>query len=97
MLDRNKKLKSANLYKQLNRSKQKKLVVLMRSCFRCNLVCRIGSGAMIIIIGIAARWLDLHAKGNKYWLSLCNHEMKKPKFPLLFHLQVRGFPYPLLA
>ncbi|GMN42444.1 hypothetical protein TIFTF001_011660 [Ficus carica] len=47
----------------------------------------IGSGAMIIIIGIAARWLDLHAKGNKYWLSLCNHEMKKPKYPLLFHLQ----------
>lgn len=47
----------------------------------------IGSGAMIIIIGIAARWLDLHAKGDKFWLSLCNHEMKKPKFPLLFHLQ----------
>ncbi|XP_024024305.1 GPI ethanolamine phosphate transferase 1 [Morus notabilis] len=48
----------------------------------------IGSGAMIIIIGIAARWLDLHAEGNKYWLSLCNHEIKKPKFPMLFHLQV---------
>ncbi|PON75994.1 GPI ethanolamine phosphate transferase [Trema orientale] len=47
----------------------------------------IGSGALIIIIGIAARWLDMHAEGNKYWLGLCNHEMKKPRFPGLFHLQ----------
>ncbi|KAM6549908.1 hypothetical protein CsatB_021584 [Cannabis sativa] len=47
----------------------------------------IGSGAMIIVIGIAARWLDLHAGGNKYWISLCNHEKKKPKFPMLFLLQ----------
>lgn len=52
---------------------------------------------MIIIIGIAARWLDLHAEGNKYWLSLCNHEIKKPKFPMLFHLQVQKLPYHLLA
>ena len=52
---------------------------------------------MIIIIGTAARWLDLHAEGNKYWLSLCNHEMKKPKFPLLFHLQVQKMPYHLVT
>ncbi|GAV74818.1 Sulfatase domain-containing protein/Lipase_3 domain-containing protein/PigN domain-containing protein [Cephalotus follicularis] len=47
----------------------------------------IASGATIIIIGIAARWLDLHGEGNKYWLSICNHETRKPKFPMLFHLQ----------
>lgn len=43
---------------------------------------------MIIMIGMAARWLDLHAGENKYWLSICNHEMKKPRFPMLFQLQV---------
>ncbi|TXG58989.1 hypothetical protein EZV62_016818 [Acer yangbiense] len=45
------------------------------------------SGAMIIIIGASARWLDLHSERNKYWLSICCHELKKPRFPMLFHLQ----------
>ncbi|KAK2647549.1 hypothetical protein Ddye_015038 [Dipteronia dyeriana] len=45
------------------------------------------SGAMIIIIGAAARWLDLHSERNKYWQSICCHEFKKPRFPMLFHLQ----------
>ncbi|KAG6719888.1 hypothetical protein I3843_03G030900 [Carya illinoinensis] len=44
------------------------------------------SGAMIILIGIVARWLNLHAEG-KYWLSISNHEVEKPKFPMLFQLQ----------
>ncbi|KAL5582478.1 hypothetical protein UlMin_014920, partial [Ulmus minor] len=48
----------------------------------------LGSGVMIFIIGIAAMWLDLHAEGNKYWLSICNHVRKKSKFPMLFLLQV---------
>ncbi|KAJ0098524.1 hypothetical protein Patl1_21939 [Pistacia atlantica] len=47
----------------------------------------IASGAMIIIIGAAARWLDFHAEGKKYWLSICNHEAKKSRFPILFYLQ----------
>ncbi|KAA8548057.1 hypothetical protein F0562_004682 [Nyssa sinensis] len=47
----------------------------------------IASGAMIVMIGGVARYLDLHIEGNKYWRSLCNHEMKKPRFPMLFHLQ----------
>ncbi|KAJ7970891.1 GPI ethanolamine phosphate transferase 1 [Quillaja saponaria] len=47
----------------------------------------IASGAIIIIIGVAARWLDVHAGRNKYWQSICNHQLKKPKFPMLFHLQ----------
>ncbi|KAJ0043214.1 hypothetical protein Pint_19496 [Pistacia integerrima] len=48
----------------------------------------IASGAMIIIIGAAARWLDFHAEGKKYWLSICNHETKKKsRFPILFYLQ----------
>ncbi|KAG6619211.1 hypothetical protein I3842_Q102900 [Carya illinoinensis] len=44
------------------------------------------SGAMIILIGIVARWLNLHAEG-KYWLSISDHEVEKPKFPMLFQLQ----------
>lgn len=44
---------------------------------------------MIIMIGMAARWLDLHVEGNKYWLSICNQEMKTPRFPMLFLLQVQ--------
>ncbi|KAK4603814.1 hypothetical protein RGQ29_012363 [Quercus rubra] len=47
----------------------------------------IASGAMIILIGLVARWLDLHAEGNKFWLSISNHGVKRPKFPMLFHLQ----------
>lgn len=47
----------------------------------------IGSGVMIIMIGVAARLLDLHTEGNKYWLSICNHDKKQPKFPMLFQLQ----------
>lgn len=49
---------------------------------------RIGSGVMIIMIGVAARLLDLHTEGNKYWLSICNHDKKQPKFPMLFQFQV---------
>ncbi|KAK9272720.1 hypothetical protein L1049_003097 [Liquidambar formosana] len=45
------------------------------------------SGAMIIMVGAAARWLDLHTEGHGYWLSITNHGMKKPRFPMLFHLQ----------
>nr|POF00068.1 gpi ethanolamine phosphate transferase 1 [Quercus suber] len=47
----------------------------------------IASGAMIILIGLVARWLDLHAEGNKFWLNISNHGVKRPKFPMLFHLQ----------
>ncbi|XP_028771085.1 GPI ethanolamine phosphate transferase 1 isoform X1 [Neltuma alba] len=47
----------------------------------------VASGAVIIVIGIAARWLDLNAGGNKYWLSICNHEFKSPKHSALFYLQ----------
>lgn len=47
----------------------------------------VASGAMIIIIGAVARWLDMHAAGNKYWLSICNLGMGKARFPMLFHIQ----------
>lgn len=45
------------------------------------------SGAIIILISFAARWLDLHGEGNKYWQSICNCERKKPRFPILIYLQ----------
>ncbi|CAL0321542.1 unnamed protein product [Lupinus luteus] len=48
----------------------------------------VGSGAVIIIIGIAARWLDLHAGRRKYWLSICNRELKSPRTSPLFYTQV---------
>ncbi|XP_020538218.1 GPI ethanolamine phosphate transferase 1 isoform X2 [Jatropha curcas] len=47
----------------------------------------IASGAIIVTIGAAARWLDQHSEGNKYWSSLCCHETKKPRLPMLFHAQ----------
>ncbi|KAJ8423594.1 hypothetical protein Cgig2_030660 [Carnegiea gigantea] len=51
----------------------------------------IGSGALIILIGIAARLLELYAKESKYWPTIINHELSKPKLPMLFHLQVLQF------
>lgn len=48
----------------------------------------IASGAIIVIIGAAARWLDQHSEGNKYWLRICYHRMEKPRSPVLFFLQV---------
>lgn len=43
---------------------------------------------MIIMVGAAGRFLDQHTEGNKFWLSICNSDAKKPKFPMLFQLQV---------
>lgn len=45
------------------------------------------SGAMIIIVGVASRWLGLHTEGDRYWLRINIHGMKNITFPLLFHLQ----------
>ncbi|KAJ6775721.1 PHOSPHATIDYLINOSITOL GLYCAN CLASS N [Salix koriyanagi] len=47
----------------------------------------IASGAIIVIIGAAARWLDQHSEGNKYWLRISYHKMEKPRSPVLFFLQ----------
>ncbi|KAL6143338.1 hypothetical protein ACLB2K_054033 [Fragaria x ananassa] len=47
----------------------------------------IWSGVMIIMVGAAGRFLDQHTEGNKFWLSICNSDAKKPKFPMLFQLQ----------
>ena len=44
---------------------------------------------MIILIGVVARWLELHAEG-KYWQSISKHDVKRPKFPMLFQLQVHS-------
>ncbi|KAL3624208.1 hypothetical protein CASFOL_033024 [Castilleja foliolosa] len=45
------------------------------------------SGFFIVIIGVAARYLDLYAGESKYWFSL-THESKKSKFDILFIIQV---------
>lgn len=51
------------------------------------LSCSVGSGAMIITIGGAARYLDRRVRDNKYWSSLLNCD-RETKFPFLFELQV---------
>ncbi|KAL9265009.1 GPI ethanolamine phosphate transferase 1-like protein, partial [Drosera capensis] len=49
---------------------------------------KVASGALIIVVGIVPRWLELSNKQNKYWLSLVHQDIFKPKLPMLFHLQV---------
>uniref|UniRef100_M0ZIC1 GPI ethanolamine phosphate transferase 1 n=1 Tax=Solanum tuberosum TaxID=4113 RepID=M0ZIC1_SOLTU len=47
------------------------------------------AGAVIIItIGIVLRYVESHAKDNRYWVSLVAQDSKKLKFPLLFHFQI---------
>ncbi|KAL8132419.1 hypothetical protein AgCh_008062 [Apium graveolens] len=46
----------------------------------------VGSGAMIITVGGAARYLDRRVRDNKYWSNLLNCD-RKTKFPFLFELQ----------
>ncbi|CAO2826102.1 unnamed protein product [Amaranthus hypochondriacus] len=45
------------------------------------------SGALIILIGLASRLLELRYKENKYWQYILNPELIKPKFRMLFHVQ----------
>jgi phosphatidylinositol glycan class N len=52
---------------------------------------------MIVLIGLVARWLDLHAERNKFWLRISNHEVKRPMFPMLFHLQVHSLSIPSIG
>ncbi|CAI0455588.1 unnamed protein product [Linum tenue] len=47
----------------------------------------ITSGVLIVIMGAAARWLDFHSEGNKYWMNICFHGKEKLKFPMLFYIQ----------
>ncbi|KAE8689312.1 GPI ethanolamine phosphate transferase, putative isoform 2 [Hibiscus syriacus] len=47
----------------------------------------IASGVMIVIIGLTAKWFDVHAAGNKCWYGICNHEKRQPRFPMLVQLQ----------
>ncbi|KAL8132416.1 hypothetical protein AgCh_008062 [Apium graveolens] len=51
-----------------------------------NALWRVGSGAMIITVGGAARYLDRRVRDNKYWSNLLNCD-RKTKFPFLFELQ----------
>ncbi|KAJ4892628.1 transferase [Raphanus sativus] len=46
------------------------------------------SGAIIIVISLAAKWLDTHAEGNKFWQSITFHESKKPMWSKLYFIQI---------
>ncbi|XP_027153342.1 GPI ethanolamine phosphate transferase 1 isoform X1 [Coffea eugenioides] len=46
------------------------------------------SGVVTMMIGGVARHLDLHSEDDKYWLSLRTNDTSRPKFPMLFHLQI---------
>ncbi|KAJ4826427.1 hypothetical protein Tsubulata_013617 [Turnera subulata] len=48
----------------------------------------ISSGAIILVIGVFARWLRLNAEGNKFWSGICFHEKLKAMPSVLFYLQV---------
>lgn len=48
----------------------------------------VAGAVMIITIGVVLRYVELHAKENRYWLSLVAQDSRKLKFPLLFHLQI---------
>ncbi|KAL8162147.1 hypothetical protein V2J09_013636 [Rumex salicifolius] len=45
------------------------------------------SGALIIMIGIASRWLEVHTADDKYWHSIISHGRSRRGFPILFHIQ----------
>ncbi|KAE8691544.1 gibberellin-regulated protein 14-like [Hibiscus syriacus] len=47
----------------------------------------IASAVMIVVIGLTAKWFELHAAGNKCWYGICNHEKRQPRFPMHFQLQ----------
>ncbi|KAG9130148.1 hypothetical protein Leryth_019942 [Lithospermum erythrorhizon] len=45
------------------------------------------SGFIIILIGAAAKFLEVYYVESKYFLGLVDHDTKKSKFPMLFPLQ----------
>ncbi|WCJ20909.1 GPI ethanolamine phosphate transferase 1 [Euphorbia peplus] len=47
----------------------------------------IASGFIVITIGATARWIDQHSERNKFWFSICYHQMEKPRVSLLFYVQ----------
>ncbi|KAL0901011.1 hypothetical protein Bca101_084972 [Brassica carinata] len=53
-----------------------------------SLGCRVISGAIIIVISLAAKWLDTHAEGNKFWQSITFHESRKPMWSKLYFIQI---------
>ncbi|KAF8092334.1 hypothetical protein N665_0417s0031 [Sinapis alba] len=46
------------------------------------------SGAIIIVISLAAKWLDTHAEGNKFWQSVTFYESRKPMWSKLYFIQI---------
>lgn len=52
---------------------------------------RVISGAIIIVISLAAKWLDTHAEGNKFWQSITFHESRTPMCSMLYCIQVNHF------
>ncbi|XP_042025713.1 GPI ethanolamine phosphate transferase 1-like isoform X2 [Salvia splendens] len=47
----------------------------------------VSSGFMIVIIGVASRYLDMYSRESKFWLSL-THEVQKSKSNIIFLFQV---------
>ncbi|KAH6757386.1 hypothetical protein C2S51_038848 [Perilla frutescens var. frutescens] len=47
----------------------------------------VASGFMIVIIGVASRYMDMYSRESKFWLSL-THEVKKSKSNIIFLFQV---------
>lgn len=47
----------------------------------------VASGAMTILVGVAARWLDFHHESDRFWNHIINHDTQA-RIPMLFQLQV---------
>ncbi|XP_047962307.1 GPI ethanolamine phosphate transferase 1 [Salvia hispanica] len=47
----------------------------------------VSSGLLIVIIGVASRYLDMYSRESKYWFSL-THEVQKSKSNIIFLFQV---------
>ncbi|CAM8985059.1 unnamed protein product [Rhodiola kirilowii] len=47
----------------------------------------VASGAMTVLVGVAARWLDFHHEADRYWNCITNHDLQA-RIPMLFQLQV---------
>ncbi|KAF9606883.1 hypothetical protein IFM89_029482 [Coptis chinensis] len=51
------------------------------------LSCRIASGAMIVLMGIAARWFESNIQGSTFFLSVLKCDKQQPTSPMLFYVQ----------
>lgn len=74
----------------LSSSVKNSYLKLYRVFSHCNAFsCSIGSGAMVVLIGIASGWLDSGSDGDKLFMYISQLNKQRSRFPLLSNVQVR--------